>query len=110
MSQKLRDFLKKMSGYQAIRTYDPEAIEPNPMEPMSADDWQKFQRDFIAEVNGEPVHKTGMTHREFLDYINTGLRQNDQRINHEYELELYQGQGQWQLWDDDCYHWDSQIR
>jgi len=49
---------------------------------LSADDWQKFKRDFVEEYGGEPVQPTGMTHSEFLHYIKTsGERENSQFDN-----------------------------
>jgi hypothetical protein len=99
MSQKLIDFLRRMSGYPGIDTYDPDAVEYAPIEPMTADDWQRFSRDFVEEIGGESVHKTGMTHREFLDYLATGLRVNDTRYNiNTYDREIYRGQGDWRVW------------
>jgi nicotinamide mononucleotide adenylyltransferase len=46
---------------------------------LSADEWQRFKRDFVEEYGGEPVQSTGMTHSEFLHYIKTsGDRENEQ--------------------------------
>lgn len=99
MSQKLREFLKFIR-YRSLDFYDPDAIEYAPMEPLSPDDWQRFKRDFVKEINGQQVRDTGMTHTEFLDYIDTGLRENDWRYNEDVDVEIYQGQGQWTVWND----------
>lgn len=48
--------------------------EPERASP-SADDFQKFKRDFIEEYNGEQVKPTGMTHSEFFDYFKNGTRE-----------------------------------
>lgn len=46
---------------------------------LSADDWQEFKRKFVLEYGGELVQPTGMTHSEFLNYIKTsGRRENDE--------------------------------
>jgi hypothetical protein len=46
---------------------------------LSADEWQRFKRDFVEEYGGESVQPTGMTHSEFLHYIKTsGDRENEQ--------------------------------
>lgn len=43
--------------------------------PVSADDWQKFKRDFIEEYGEEPVQSTGMTHSDFIRYLKDGSRE-----------------------------------
>jgi hypothetical protein len=50
--------------------------EPRPASP-SADDWQKFKRDFVEEYAGEKVQATGMTHSDFFDYFKNGVRECD---------------------------------
>ena len=50
--------------------------EPKPASP-SADDWQKFKRDFVEEYAGEKVQATGMTHSDFFDYFKNGVRECD---------------------------------
>jgi hypothetical protein len=98
MSINLRQFLQNLK-YFGIEFYDPDKIEPNPMEPLTADDWQAFQLKFIDSVNGEPVHSTGMTHSEFLDYMRYSYRINDTAYSKDFsDLLIYQGQGHWCIW------------
>jgi len=52
--------------------------EPEPAGP-TADDWQKFKRDFVEEYGGEQVKPTGMTHSEFFDYFKNGTRECDRK-------------------------------
>jgi hypothetical protein len=42
---------------------------------MTADTWQKFKRDFIAQYDGEEVKETGFTDSEFLEWFRTGKRE-----------------------------------
>lgn len=48
--------------------------EPERASP-SADDWQRFKRDFVEEYAGERVQATGMTHSDFFDYFKNGRRE-----------------------------------
>jgi hypothetical protein len=49
-------------------------VEPPPASP-SADDWQRFKRDFVEEYGHERVEATGMTHSDFFDYFKNGVRE-----------------------------------
>ena len=50
-----------------------------PSTPLSADEWQKFKRDFVEEYGGEPVQLTGMTHSDFIRYLTDGTRESGKR-------------------------------
>jgi hypothetical protein len=56
------------------RIFKERPVEPQPASP-SADDWQKFKRDFVEEYAGERVQATGMTHSDFFDYFKNGVRE-----------------------------------
>ena len=56
------------------RIFKEHPVEPQPASP-SADDWQKFKRDFVEEYAGERVQATGMTHSDFFDYFKNGVRE-----------------------------------
>ena len=56
------------------RIFKAHPVEPQPASP-SADDWQKFKRDFVEEYAGEKVQATGMTHSDFFDYFKNGVRE-----------------------------------
>ena len=43
--------------------------------PVSAEDFQRFKKDFVAEYGGEKVQSTGMTHSEFLRYMKDSYRE-----------------------------------
>jgi hypothetical protein len=43
--------------------------------PVSADEWQRFKKDFVEEYGGEKVQKTGMTHSEFIRYMTDSTRE-----------------------------------
>ena len=58
------------------RIFKEHPVEPQPASP-SADDWQKFKRDFVEEYAGERVQATGMTHSDFFDYFKNGVRECD---------------------------------
>jgi hypothetical protein len=46
--------------------------------PVSADDWQKFKKNFVEEYGGEKVQDTGMTHSEFIQYLKDSSREGDE--------------------------------
>lgn len=46
--------------------------------PVSADDFQEFKRKFVDEYGGKKVQDTGMTHQEFLRYMEDGYREGDE--------------------------------
>lgn len=53
--------------------------EPVATLPLTADEWQEFKRLFVESIGGEAVFEdTGMTHREFLEYLKSGWRENSQ--------------------------------
>lgn len=49
--------------------------KPIELRGMTADTWQKFKRDFIAEYDGEEVKETGFTDSEFLVWFKDGKRE-----------------------------------
>jgi len=49
--------------------------KPIELRGMTADTWQKFKRDFIAEYDGEEVKETGFTDSEFLTWFKDGKRE-----------------------------------
>jgi len=49
--------------------------KPIELRGMTADTWQKFKRDFIAEYDGEEVKETGFTDSEFLAWFKDGKRE-----------------------------------
>lgn len=52
--------------------------EETPWCPVSPDDWQEFKRKFVEEYGGKKVQDTGMTHQEFLRYMEDGYREGDE--------------------------------
>ena len=77
-ANKAEDILKLIRSRQSkpniwkIYPEEPERASP------SADDWQKFKRDFVEEYGSELVQPTGMTHSDFFDYFKNGIRECDQ--------------------------------
>ena len=59
---------------------DPNYKKPvtGPSTAISADDFQKFKKNFVEEYGGESIQDTGMTHSEFLQYIKDGYREGDE--------------------------------
>jgi hypothetical protein len=49
--------------------------KPIELRGMTADTWQKFKRDSIAEYDGEEVKETGFTDSEFLVWFKDGKRE-----------------------------------
>lgn len=51
-----------------------------PPEPkyMTADDWQLFKSRCVETYGGESVRSDGLTHREWLEYIRCGYRENSE--------------------------------
>lgn len=47
----------------------PVVTEPQAPEPLSENLWSEFSRNFIAERDGEPVHESGYTTKEFYEKI-----------------------------------------
>lgn len=81
-SLKLRKFLNQAAPrdcdeYQDwLKNFDPDYVHPNPSAPLSADDWQEFKKKFVSEYDGKPINPhTGMSDKEFLDYVATGRRE-----------------------------------
>lgn len=74
-AKRAADILRIIRG----RENKPNIWKVHPVEPEraspSADDWQKFKRDFVDEYAGEKVKETGMTHSEFFDYFTKGTRE-----------------------------------
>ena len=45
--------------------------------PMSSADWIRFSKEFVSSINNSKVDpKTGMSHKEFLDYLATSYYPN----------------------------------
>ena len=67
------------NGKPCIPAGKPRIFKEHPVEPEhaspSADDWQKFKRDFVEAYAGEKVQATGMTHSDFFDYFKNGTRE-----------------------------------
>lgn len=59
--------------------YNPHNI---PSAPLSADRWQEFKRDWVEEYGGEKVQPTGMTHSEFMHYIDSSGWREGEEYNH----------------------------
>jgi hypothetical protein len=87
--QRAEDILKLIRSRQNVKYIGPNGkpyvptkpwifqqhdTEPRPAAP-SADDWQRFKRDFVEEYGHERVEATGMTHSEFFDYFKNGVRE-----------------------------------
>ena len=77
-SKRAEDILKLIKARKAeaerLDIWKVHPTEPTPAGP-TADDWQKFKRDFVEEYGGEQVKPTGMTHSEFFDYFKNGTRE-----------------------------------
>ena len=53
--------------------------DDSPHTPLSADEWQRFKRDFVEEYGEEPVQPTGMTHSDFIHYLTDGTRETGEK-------------------------------
>jgi hypothetical protein len=77
-SQKLRDFLNNITRsdwtYKSYleKQQEIEDIKPE-IEHMSTQDWINFSSKFVESIDGSKVDtKTGLSRKEFLEYIKTG--------------------------------------
>jgi hypothetical protein len=80
-SEKLQALLDRINGKRTLRTSyddmvwrDQQRIEDEQVwdtPPLSADDWGRFKYRFLETYGGEEVQSTGMTHSEFLRYLET---------------------------------------
>ena len=59
---------------------DPNYKKPitSPDTAISADDFQRFKKNFIAEYGGEKVQESGLTHSELLRYFKDSYREGDE--------------------------------
>ena len=53
--------------------------DDSPYTPLSADEWQRFKRDFVKEYGEEPVQPTGMTHSDFIRYLTESTRETGEK-------------------------------
>ena len=75
-NRRLYDLLTDIHRNQWRDIFKKYPTQPEPASP-SADDWQRFKRDFVDEYAGEKVQATGMTHSDFFDYFKNGTRECD---------------------------------
>ena len=74
LNKRAQDILKLIRSRQAMRP--PVPTEPEQASP-TADDWQRFKKNFVQEYGNEPVQATGMTHSDFFEYFKNGNRECD---------------------------------
>ena len=72
--KRAEEILKLIRSRNPINIFREYPTEPERASP-SADDWQRFKRDFVEEYGHERVEATGMTHSEFFDYFKNGTRE-----------------------------------
>ena len=74
LDKRAQDILKLIRSRQAMRP--PVPTEPEQASP-TADDWQRFKKNFVQEYGSEKVQATGMTHTDFFEYFKNGNRECD---------------------------------
>jgi len=72
--KRAEEILRLIRSRNPINIFREYPTEPERASP-SADDWQRFKRDFVEEYGHERVEPTGMTHSEFFDYFKNGRRE-----------------------------------
>ena len=80
-----RSILERIRFQSRPGSFVPAPFEPDyneydiPSAPVSADDWQEFKRKFVESIGNEKIQPTGMTHSEFIQYIDSsGWRDGDE--------------------------------
>ena len=76
--KRAEEILKLIRSRNPINIFRKYPTEPERASP-SADDWQRFKRDFVEEYGHERVEPTGMTHSDFFDYFKNGVRECESR-------------------------------
>ena len=71
-AQEILDMIRKRTNLppeQQGWISPPIVTEPQAPEPLSENRWAEFSKDFIAKRDGEPVHESGYTTKEFYDKL-----------------------------------------